>query len=221
MKDGISKENYISKAYEILEQEGVEAITIRRLADELSCNSANLYRYFHGLDELILYASLKYLRAYINEVRDIYQQVTDSLTLHFTVWECFARYTYSNPEIFNNLFWGKYSHQLESIIQDYYEIFPDEMAGMDSYMSDVLRSGDFDYRDYLMVSRCVDAGLFTEQQAKFLNTVTMNLYRGYLKDLLDHPQHRDPEAAKESFISCIRTIFAMQQQTGTQGFVTK
>lgn len=214
MKDSISKENYISKAYEMLEKEGVESITIRRLADELGCNSANLYRYFQGLDELILYASLKYLRDYIHEVREIFHTVKDSLQLHFTVWECFARYTYSNPEIFNNLFWGKYSHQLEQIIQDYYEIFPEEMAGMDSYMSGILLSGDFDYRDYLMVARCVEAGLFTEQQAKFLNTVTMNLYRGFLKDLLDHPCQRDPESAKAAFLECIRTIFAMQRQAG-------
>jgi len=44
----ISKSNYISKAYQILEEDGIEAISIRRLAVELGCNSANLYRYLTG-----------------------------------------------------------------------------------------------------------------------------------------------------------------------------
>ena len=210
MKELISKENYISKAYEILTTDGVGAITIRRLADELKCNSANLYRYFDGLDELILYASLKYLKSYLSEVRPLLSSPGSSLDLHFTVWECFARHTYSYPEIFNNLFWGKYSHQLDRIIQDYYTIFPEELTGMDDYMMGVFLSGDFDYRDYLMVMRSVEEGLFTEQQAAFLNTVTMNLYRGFFKDLLDHPENRDSEKAKNSFLECIKKIFAMQ-----------
>ena len=211
MKEVISKEKYISKTYELLSQDGVEAVSIRRLAEELRCNSANLYRYFDGLDELILYASLKYLRDYLGEVRTLLSHVEDSLELHFSVWECFARHTFSYPEIFNNLFWGKYSHQLDRIIQDYYSIFPEELTGMDDYMRSVFLSGDFDYRDYLMLMRSVEDGRFTQQQAAFLNTISMNLYRGFLKDLLDHPSNRNSERSKASFLECIHRIFALEE----------
>ena len=210
MKEIISKEKYISRTYEIISQDGVAALSIRRLADELHCNSANLYRYFDGLDELILYASLKYLRRYLSEVRPLFSQLDDPLELHFAVWECFARHTFANPEIFNNLFWSKYSSQLDRIIQDYYAIFPEELTGMDDSMRDVFLSGDFDYRDYLMLLRSVEDGRFTKEQAAFLNTVTMNLYRGYLKDLLDHPDTRNPEKSKTAFLDCIRRIFALE-----------
>ena len=81
MKDNISKANYIPAAYDILSRDGVPAVTIRRLAEELRCNSANLYRYFDGLDELIIYASLKYLKSYINEVQQIYVTIE-------TTWSC-------------------------------------------------------------------------------------------------------------------------------------
>jgi len=205
----ISKSNYISKAYQILEEDGIEAISIRRLAVELGCNSANLYRYFDGLNELILYASLKYLKEYTGEVQAIFSSVKDSLSLHFAVWECFARYTFSYPEIFNNLFWGEYSGQLETVIKDYYTLFPEELAGADPYLRDIMLSGDFDYRDYLMVMRSVEDGTFTTQQAKFLNMACMNIYRGFLKNLLDHPDSRDPAAAKNAFIDCLKTLFAL------------
>lgn len=211
MKETISKSNYISKAYDILHNDGVDALTIRRLAEELNCNSANLYRYFDGLDELMLYASLKYLASYLGEVRTLLSQTCGNLELHFSVWECFAGYTFSYPEIFNNLFWGKYSSQLDRIIRDYYSIFPEELNGLDEYMCGIFLNGDFDYRDYLMLLRSVEDGLFTEAQAAFLNSVTMHLYKGYFKELLDHPGSRDPQRSKEAFMECLKKIFLLQQ----------
>lgn len=216
MKEIISKEKYISKTYEILSRDGIETLSIRKLADELHCNSANLYRYFDGLDELILYASLKYLKSYLSEVRPLFAQIHDSLELHFAVWECFARHTFSYPEIFNNLFWSKYSHQLDRIIQEYYSIFPEELTGIDASTRDIFLSGDFDYRDYLMLMRSVEDGRFTNSQATFLNTVTMNLYRGFLKDLLDHPENRDAEKSKAAFLNCIHRIFSLEQSCSLQ-----
>lgn len=210
MKEIISKSNYILKAYEILHNNGVSALTIRRLADELQCNSANLYRYFNGLEELMMYASLKYLEAYISEVRVILLQPIGSLELHFRVWECFARHTFSSPEIFNNLFWGKYSSQLDRIICEYYSFFPEEIADIDDHMREVFLSGDFDYRDYLMLMRCVEDGLLSEQQAAFLNTVTMHLYKGYFKELLDSPTTRNTEKTKDAFLDCLEKTFLLQ-----------
>lgn len=210
MKEYISKENYISKSYEILCSEGIGALTIRRLANDLKCNSANLYRYFNGLDELLLYASLKHFKSYLEEVRALFSSVSDSLQLHFAVWDCFSHHTFLQPEIFNNLFWGRHSDRLDSIVRDYYTIFPEELIGMDEYMRELFLSGDFDHRDYLMLMRSVKEGIFNEQQAAFLNTVTMNLYRGFLKELLDHPDTRDPEAARHSFLNCLHKIFELQ-----------
>ena len=51
MKNNISKEQYINEAYKILSTEGIQAISIRKLARGLECNTANLYRYFDGLEE--------------------------------------------------------------------------------------------------------------------------------------------------------------------------
>lgn len=212
MKENISKTNYILTAYDIINTHGVGALTIRRLADELECNSANLYRYFDGLEELMMYASLKYLEAYLSEVRVILMQPSGSLEVHFRVWECFARHTFSAPEVFNNLFWGKYSHQLDRIIQEYYSLFPEEIAGVDDYMRELFLSGDFDYRDYLMLMRCVEDGLISEQQAAFLNTVTMHLYKGFFKELLDNPANRDTEKTNAIFLDCLRRIFRLQLQ---------
>lgn len=208
-KSLILKQNYISLAYNILVTEGVEALTIRRLASELNCNSANLYRFFSGLDELVIYASIRFLKDYIREVSIIMEQVSDPLELHLTVWECFARFTFSEPEIFNNLFWKEYSCQLDSILKDYYTMNNEELVGIPQETAAMFMSGNFDYRDYIMLSHTVKAGLFSEAQAHFLNAATMNIYKGVFKELLDTPTGmRNTKKSLLSFMECLRTLFS-------------
>lgn len=204
----ISKENYITCAHDIIASEGVSAITIRRLAGELNCNSANLYRYFEDTDELVLYASVRVFRDYLHEVSELVGTIPDVLEQHLKVWECFARHTFANPIAFNNMLWGKHSDKLEYILRDYYHLFDDELEGFDQDMQDVFLSGNFDYRDYLMLSRCVRAGLINDTQARFLNTLSMHLYKGFLKELLDNPAN-NPEECKTAFISCLTEMFQM------------
>ena len=48
----LSRKDYVVQASRIIKKEGVEAISIRRIAAELGCSSASMYRYFQNLDEL-------------------------------------------------------------------------------------------------------------------------------------------------------------------------
>lgn len=42
----LSRKDYVVQASRIIKKEGVEAISIRRIAAELGCSSASMYRYF-------------------------------------------------------------------------------------------------------------------------------------------------------------------------------
>ena len=53
------------QASRIIKKEGVEAISIRRIAAELGCSSASMYRYFQNLDELYFMPSWMRLNEYI------------------------------------------------------------------------------------------------------------------------------------------------------------
>ena len=53
-----SKRDYIRKTQEIIQKEGRESVSIRRIAREMHCSSANLYCHFQNRQELIYYAEL-------------------------------------------------------------------------------------------------------------------------------------------------------------------
>ena len=84
-------------------------------------------------------------------------------------------------------------------------------------MQNIFRSGDFDYRDYLMLVRSVKDGRFTTQQAKYLNVVTMNLYKGFFKSLLDHRDTRDTALTQQVFLFALRRIFATEEYSVSHG----
>jgi AcrR family transcriptional regulator len=51
--DGLTVERIIGAALSVIDQEGLEALTMRRLAAELSTSSASLYRHVAGREELL------------------------------------------------------------------------------------------------------------------------------------------------------------------------
>ena len=42
---GLSRKDYIVKANEMIKKDGIDSVSIRKLAKEMKCSSANLYRY--------------------------------------------------------------------------------------------------------------------------------------------------------------------------------
>ena len=52
---GLTRKEYIQKVQEILEHSGEKDISIRKIASELGCSSAALYRYFSSKEELVYY----------------------------------------------------------------------------------------------------------------------------------------------------------------------
>jgi|BarGraIncu00222A_1022003.scaffolds.fasta_scaffold01845_1 AcrR family transcriptional regulator len=52
--DGLTIERIIEAAMAIVDAEGLEVLTVRRLADDLDTGSASLYRHFASRDELLL-----------------------------------------------------------------------------------------------------------------------------------------------------------------------
>ena len=50
---GLTRRDYIQKVQKIIERDGEMDISIRKIARELGCSSAALYRYFDSKDELV------------------------------------------------------------------------------------------------------------------------------------------------------------------------
>ncbi len=211
MKSNVLKRKYIEVAFEIIQEEGRDGVTIRRLGRILDCNMASLYRCFHDLDELFLYTGLKYVKGYLQDVRVLLEEPDNSLELYLSMWQCFIAHAFENPKMYNSLFFGKYSSKLDYATEEYYTVlFPEELVEFDEETRHTLMRGSFATGDSLLsktLSRCVADGYLAEADRQFIDHLFLQLFKGYLKDFIDGRRGAETlEQSKEELMNSYRRI---------------
>ena len=182
---GLSRKEYILKTAEMIKRDGIENLSIRKIAKELCCSSASLYRYFSGLDELIYYAELGQLKAYIQSINEsslIWENVWDK---YVGIWYCYAMEAFRKPISYNLLFLTKKDIELDKAIVEFYDMFPEEIRTSTPLFRTMLRNPDFLGRDYEVCKVCIKSGVISEEKAVVLNRMVCFLYMGYFKNLMD------------------------------------
>lgn len=118
---------FIKATQEIMNKEGIAGVTLRKVADGAGYNIATLYNYFEDLDHVILYASLKYLSFYNKKVEKALKGSSSAKERFFIMWDVFCEISFQYPEAFHQIFFNKHSYSLESIYEQYYDLFPEEL----------------------------------------------------------------------------------------------
>ena len=190
-----AKKKYIEAACELLEREGLAGVSTRKVADELGCTSAALYRHFPDIDKLIAVASIRFLRDYIEDARQLSQVDLNPLELNLQLWECLAFYSFRNADVFENLFFGDPTGRLYSeAVTEYFTQYPEDLMGLKDFMFDLFMNSTIAERNLILLERAEEKGMITPESSQYLSKVDSLLYRGTLASLrgrdLDEDDHR-------------------------------
>ena len=175
---------FIEATQELILDEGLEKLSIKKIAEKAGYNSATIYNYFENLEVLILYASINYLKDYLNDLKNEITEDMKAIEVYETVYKIFTKHSFERPEIFHTLFFGKYSYKLENIIKKYYEIFPDEIEGHIDLTKAMLIQGNIYDRDLPIINKMVKEGSIKEEEADFIMETIIRVHQSYLSDLL-------------------------------------
>ena len=181
---GFSRRDYIQKAHELIQREGVKAISIRLIAREMGCSSASLYRHFESLSELLYYAELRTLTTYIIRLNEGEKRWKNPWDTYMGVWDCYSREAFANPEAYNLLFFEFTNEKLKESIIEYYNMFPEDIKGTSHIFWTMLKCADFMGRDYEVCKKCIREGVITEENAVQLNRIACLLFKGYFFTVL-------------------------------------
>lgn len=182
---GLTRQDYVSRAYKIMERDGYKNISIRRLASELGCSSAALYRHFSDKDELLYFVHLQTLERYIKRLSKGMETWANPWDIYVGVWDCYCTEAFSHIEAFDMLFFKNNNEILAQAFKEYYEMFPGAITHTSELFQTMLQSSDFMGRDYLMCQRAEEAGVISHDNAKRLNRAVCMLYKGYFKTVQD------------------------------------
>src|ERR1044072_169233 len=91
---------FVDATAQIIESEGIQNVTIRKIADIAGYNSATIYNYFRELSHLVFFAALKFIKPYIDELSDYMALTNNSLEKYLMAWECACKNSFRQPEIY-------------------------------------------------------------------------------------------------------------------------
>lgn len=191
---------FIEATEELMKEDDIDKISIRKIAKRAGYNSATLYYYFDDLEHLILFASIRYLREYTTALAKKIKPTMTTLEKYRTVYETFNYYAFRSPVIFHNMFFGKYSHKLLNVIKEYYDIFPDDLEGHEDLLKNLLKQGNMYYRDKQIVDELVKEGNVDTNKLDITLKILINVHQSYVYEAMIQGDKLDLESQEKSFL---------------------
>lgn len=201
---------FIEATEKLIRSEGVEGVSIRKIAGEAGYNSATIYNYFKDLEHLVLFGSVCYLREYVVTLGKSLHSDMTSIDRYRTIYRCFNNVAFRYPEIFHNMFFGKYSHKLGTVIRVYYqELFPSELKGLSERMKKMLMEGSMRERDEIMMESMVQEGFIAEENADNTLELIIALHQNFIYEACLNGEELDIGEHEKKFDRIFEYILSM------------
>lgn len=167
---------FIEAAQKIIADEGIEEITLKKVAALAGYNTSTLYNYFEDLDHLITFAVIKNLKDYNKEIIELSKSDKSEYDKYINYWEIFARYSYENTVTSYLVFFSKHSNAIENIFSQYYSIFPEELDISNSDISQMLISSNFRERSIFALKKLAAAGFICPDNVEIICNLSISNY---------------------------------------------
>lgn len=191
---------FIEAAEKLIRQNGIENLSIRKIATEAGYNSATIYNYFNDLEQLTMFASICYLREYVSQLEKELKPEMRAIDSYRTIYHCFNRNALRYPEIYHNIFFGKYSGELASVLHLYYhELFPNELENFSEETRTMLVQGSMVERDRATMERMVQEGDIQADKAEITLDLIVALHQNFLYEASLGGENFDAKAHEEKF----------------------
>ena len=198
---------FINAALEIIEEEGIDSLSIRKTAEKAGYNSATLYHYFSDFEELRIFTAMKYLDQYAKDLPSYLKQAARPIEKYLKVWEFFCLHSFSHPDIFWLLFFKHVDTDWDFsyYFHAYYDIFPESWSEETANYKNMLSSANFTEREFLSLTDSLSKEhiFIPESDIHDLTTMNIMLYRGMLETLREDPEYLNVEDATRTTVSFI------------------
>lgn len=202
---------FINAADELINEIGIENVTIRNVAKRAGYNSATIYNYFENLDHLIFFGAMKNIRDYALSLNIYLKGAENSMDRFLRVWECFCAFAYLRPDIYNAIFFPNLSKHMEHYVAEFYSLYPEDLGIHHDTISTMLLKGDIHERGMTTVTDCVKEGFIEQHNADRLNDMTLLIFEGMLIRVIRKTiSYEDAKDATMDYIKVIVQSFLIK-----------
>lgn len=208
-KEELKKQNticFINSAREIIDLEGLENVSIRKISQKSGFHNSTIYLYFEDLDQLIMLASMKYFREYSHSLESQSKKHLSHAENLKNIWELFIDTCMEKPHVFYNFFFGNRSDNLLETMTLYYDIFPEERDRFSEEIESMYFGKNLTHRCLnLLRSLVKEDNLVTDENLFMLNEITVSYFKYKLMQKCQNPD-LDSEQIKKDILNVISYI---------------
>ncbi len=197
---------FIEAASDIISNEGIDGVTIRKVAERTGYNSASIYSYFDNFRQLVFLASASSLHDYVTAMPKYIKKGKNALDKFLLMWECFCRYSFQKPRDYYAVFSDDIGSEPEALVAHYYELFPEELAEAPKDLRPMLTETDLKRRNMIAISGCTEAGFFSEADEEVVEESIRLIYQGMLTLMVNRRVEYTPEEAVKRTMRSITKI---------------
>lgn len=197
---------FVDATAEIIEEEGIDKITIRKVADRAGYNSATIYNYFSEVSHLIFFAAMKFLKPYTDEVVIYMEMGKNPLEKYMLAWECFCIHSFKNPQIFHAVFIMDLGGQPEKLLEDYYKLYPTDLINIPEELKPILFERNMSKRGRSVLEAACKEGYIKEENIDGINELTILIWQGMFTNILNNRKAYELEEAARITMNYITEI---------------
>ena len=147
---------FILATEKIINEEGLEAFSIRKVAQLSQCHNSTIFLYFRDVDLLLATVAVRFLKAYSKDLAELDLKGLNPKDYFFAIWETFCKHAFISPKIFHLLFFGKYRKDISKQIELYYFAFPEEKHALPDRTSTMFYDKDIWSRNLSILTHLMD-----------------------------------------------------------------
>ena len=200
---------FIEAATQIIDEEGIDGVTIRKVSDIAGYNSATMYNYFENLDHLIFFAHLKHLKIYVGHLNDYIKHGENALEKYYLIWEFFCYHSFQEPLVYHTLFFTQFKQPLTDMMKEYYVLFPEEMKEISEDIEPMVMNQDLYRRNLSLLINCMKEGFLQEKDLEELNEMSLLVYQAMVQRMLTKQADYTPKEATRRTMKYIKTYTNM------------
>lgn len=197
---------FVSATIDIIENKGLDQVTVREVAKISGYNPATIYNYFDNSRQLIFFASLNFMKDYFKEIEKNIATDKDPLVNYLDLWNVFCQHSYQNLKIYYSIFGENIDESPAILINKYFKLYPDDFKYSPSDYLPVLAESSSKNNITGPLRTCVDKGCFTLKQAKKIDELNMFFYQGMLSLLVNQRVSYSVDEATQKTIDHIKQV---------------
>lgn len=197
---------FIDATIELVEKEGINHLTTRKVAELAGYNQPTLYNYFSSIDHLLGYVGIKYLNEYYLDADKKIIDIKDPFDKYIEAWKLFMAHTLKHPVIWQSMFFLMPKDEVNKIYFEYFEIYPDNHEIHSGAITNMFNASTINQRNEKFIEVVFKESILSEQELQRLCEMTIFLYRGMLGRIVLLKDQSDFSSELLNFENYLRQI---------------